>query len=54
MRPSDTAGFKDPPERAPIARPPTVTQDPIAKANISFEGFFVVATQSTTKLRTAV
>eukprot|EP00929_Paragymnodinium_shiwhaense_P049859 TRINITY_DN2514_c0_g1_i4.p5 TRINITY_DN2514_c0_g1~~TRINITY_DN2514_c0_g1_i4.p5 ORF type:complete len:100 (+),score=19.12 TRINITY_DN2514_c0_g1_i4:2100-2399(+) len=29
--PKETAGFKEPPEMPPMAKPPTVTQEPIAR-----------------------
>ena len=32
--PTDTAGFKDPPEMLPMAKPPTVTHEPIANPNM--------------------
>mmetsp|Transcript_26158 Transcript_26158/g.53803 ORF Transcript_26158/g.53803 Transcript_26158/m.53803 type:complete len:80 (+) Transcript_26158:183-422(+) len=49
--PTETAGFKDPPEIPPIAKPPTVTQEPIRSPNI-WELFVLddTATQRTTKL----
>ena len=29
----DTAGFREPPEMPPMANPPTVTQEPMARPN---------------------
>merc|ERR1719211_767134 len=53
--PNDTAGFSEPPEMMPIARPPTVTHEPMMKPVNSAPGaFFVVATQRTTYVKTKV
>ena len=45
----ETAGFKDPPEMPPMAKPPTVTHAPIANPNM-LEDLVVLdtATESTT------
>ena len=47
--PTDTAGLRDPPEMFPIARPPAVTQEPIARPQYRDRGDLTVATESTTK-----
>mmetsp|Transcript_150797 Transcript_150797/g.274444 ORF Transcript_150797/g.274444 Transcript_150797/m.274444 type:complete len:80 (+) Transcript_150797:69-308(+) len=53
--PNDTAGLSEPPEMPPIAKPPTVTHEPIAKPNMSFDFVGgVTAVQSTTKQSTKV
>ena len=36
--PMDTAGFKEPPETLPMAKPPTVAHTPIAKPKYSESG----------------
>jgi len=60
-KPMATAGFSAPPEMAPPARPPAVTQEPIARAKgklwrvVSCDaGGLVVATASTTYASTKV
>merc|ERR1719262_1246789 len=52
--PMDTAGFKEPPETDPMAYPPAVTQEAIARPNMSFDGSLTVATLRTTKQSTKV
>merc|ERR1719378_7666 len=53
--PMETAGFIDPPEMAPIAKPPTVTQEPIAKPKKFADFVFgFTATQRTTSTSTNV
>merc|ERR1719364_325064 len=52
--PTETAGLRDPPDTAPIAYPPAVTQEAMARPNMSLDGSLTVATQRTTKQRTKV
>mmetsp|Transcript_57386 Transcript_57386/g.99656 ORF Transcript_57386/g.99656 Transcript_57386/m.99656 type:complete len:111 (+) Transcript_57386:143-475(+) len=53
--PIDTAGFNEPPDKSAAANPPTVTHEPIARANMVVDFVFSEhATLSTTKTRSAV
>ena len=43
VKPKETAGSREPPDKLPMVRPPTVIHEPIAKPKYSESGDFVVA-----------